>query len=336
MCVCVIRVLIFVVEQQWSWPDWNRSRGTKRDAGGGTRWRDALLLVLANKQDLPKAMPVHELTDRLGLHALRGKDRWHTTLFDTWCVFQSNKPVSLSHTLSLSLSHTHTHSVLVASLTHLTLSFTLTLHLTLSLSPHTHSLSLSPTHTLHSLSLSLTHTLTHSLTHTTPPHTLSPHTHCLSLSHTLSLSPTHTHSVSLSHTPHLCLSHSHTTTHTPHKHTTPHTHTHSVSLTHTHSGSLSLSLTHSLTHSLSLSLSGLFSPRVRFKDQVYMKDWIGSRINSPNDKTLQRANYLKKTDLIRTECIYIYILSPALFMEYSSTSSYIITFYLNTCLVLLR
>ncbi|XP_043107705.1 ADP-ribosylation factor 4-like [Puntigrus tetrazona] len=35
--------------------------------------RDALLLVLANKQDLPKAMPVHELTDRLGLHALRGR-----------------------------------------------------------------------------------------------------------------------------------------------------------------------------------------------------------------------------------------------------------------------
>ncbi|XP_016417540.1 ADP-ribosylation factor 4b [Sinocyclocheilus rhinocerous] len=35
--------------------------------------RDALLLVLANKQDLPKAMAVHELTDRLGLHALRGR-----------------------------------------------------------------------------------------------------------------------------------------------------------------------------------------------------------------------------------------------------------------------
>ncbi|XP_026130608.1 ADP-ribosylation factor 4-like [Carassius auratus] len=35
--------------------------------------RDAVLLVLANKQDLPKAMPVHELTDRLGLHVLRGR-----------------------------------------------------------------------------------------------------------------------------------------------------------------------------------------------------------------------------------------------------------------------
>ncbi|XP_016096296.1 ADP-ribosylation factor 4-like isoform X2 [Sinocyclocheilus grahami] len=38
--------------------------------------RDALLLVLANKQDLPKAMTVHELTDRLGLHALRGR-QWY-------------------------------------------------------------------------------------------------------------------------------------------------------------------------------------------------------------------------------------------------------------------
>ncbi|XDV51197.1 hypothetical protein PO909_020122 [Leuciscus waleckii] len=35
--------------------------------------RDAVLLVLANKQDLPKAMTVSELTDRLGLHTLRGR-----------------------------------------------------------------------------------------------------------------------------------------------------------------------------------------------------------------------------------------------------------------------
>ncbi|CAM4731412.1 unnamed protein product [Leuciscus chuanchicus] len=35
--------------------------------------RDVVLLVLANKQDLPKAMTVSELTDRLGLHTLRGR-----------------------------------------------------------------------------------------------------------------------------------------------------------------------------------------------------------------------------------------------------------------------
>ncbi|KAK3900934.1 ADP-ribosylation factor [Staphylotrichum tortipilum] len=33
--------------------------------------RDALLLVFANKQDLPNAMSVAEVTDKLGLHSLR-------------------------------------------------------------------------------------------------------------------------------------------------------------------------------------------------------------------------------------------------------------------------
>jgi ADP-ribosylation factor protein 1 len=33
--------------------------------------RDALLLVFANKQDLPNAMNAAELTDKLGLHGLR-------------------------------------------------------------------------------------------------------------------------------------------------------------------------------------------------------------------------------------------------------------------------
>ncbi|XP_055040794.1 ADP-ribosylation factor 4 [Misgurnus anguillicaudatus] len=35
--------------------------------------RDVVVLVLANKQDLPKALPVHQLTDRLGLHSLKNK-----------------------------------------------------------------------------------------------------------------------------------------------------------------------------------------------------------------------------------------------------------------------
>ncbi|XP_054892537.1 ADP-ribosylation factor 4-like [Poeciliopsis prolifica] len=38
--------------------------------------RDAVLLVFANKQDLPNAISVSELADRLGLHSLRSK-RWH-------------------------------------------------------------------------------------------------------------------------------------------------------------------------------------------------------------------------------------------------------------------
>lgn len=38
--------------------------------------REAVLLVFANKQDLPKAMPVAKLTEDLGLTALRGRT-WH-------------------------------------------------------------------------------------------------------------------------------------------------------------------------------------------------------------------------------------------------------------------
>lgn len=35
--------------------------------------RDAVLLVFANKQDLPNAMPISELTDKLGLQTLRSR-----------------------------------------------------------------------------------------------------------------------------------------------------------------------------------------------------------------------------------------------------------------------
>lgn len=35
--------------------------------------KDAVLLVFANKQDLPNAMGVSELTDKLGLHSLRSR-----------------------------------------------------------------------------------------------------------------------------------------------------------------------------------------------------------------------------------------------------------------------
>lgn len=37
--------------------------------------RDATLLVFANKQDLPNALTVSEITDKLGLHSLRQR-RW--------------------------------------------------------------------------------------------------------------------------------------------------------------------------------------------------------------------------------------------------------------------
>ena len=37
---------------------------------------NALVLVFANKQDLPKAMPTAEVAEKLGLHSLRGRV-WH-------------------------------------------------------------------------------------------------------------------------------------------------------------------------------------------------------------------------------------------------------------------
>ncbi|WFC99234.1 Arf GTPase arf1 [Malassezia yamatoensis] len=41
--------------------------------------RDALLLVFANKQDLPNAMNAAEITDKLGLHSLRQR-QWYVLL----------------------------------------------------------------------------------------------------------------------------------------------------------------------------------------------------------------------------------------------------------------
>ena len=38
---------------------------------GEDELRDAVLLVFANKQDLPNAMNAAEITDKLGLHSLR-------------------------------------------------------------------------------------------------------------------------------------------------------------------------------------------------------------------------------------------------------------------------
>ncbi len=35
--------------------------------------KDAVLLVFANKQDLPGAMNCPEITDKLGLHTIRGR-----------------------------------------------------------------------------------------------------------------------------------------------------------------------------------------------------------------------------------------------------------------------
>ena len=45
--------------------------------------RDAVLLVFANKQDLPNAMNAAEITDKLGLHSLRQRQ---------WCAPEPAEP----------------------------------------------------------------------------------------------------------------------------------------------------------------------------------------------------------------------------------------------------
>ena len=43
---------------------------------GEDELREAILLVFANKQDLPNAMNAAEITDKLGLHSLRQRN-WY-------------------------------------------------------------------------------------------------------------------------------------------------------------------------------------------------------------------------------------------------------------------
>ena len=43
---------------------------------GEDELRDSILLVFANKQDLPNAMSASEMTERLGLHALKHR-QWY-------------------------------------------------------------------------------------------------------------------------------------------------------------------------------------------------------------------------------------------------------------------
>jgi len=45
--------------------------------------RDAVLLVFANKQDLPNAMNAAEITDKLGLHSLRQRHWYFPALHAT-------------------------------------------------------------------------------------------------------------------------------------------------------------------------------------------------------------------------------------------------------------
>ena len=64
--------LIFVVDSN----DAARFEDAKQELNkmlGEDELRDAVLLVFANKQDLPNAMPAAEVTEKLGLHNMRNR-----------------------------------------------------------------------------------------------------------------------------------------------------------------------------------------------------------------------------------------------------------------------
>jgi ADP-ribosylation factor protein 1 len=65
--------LIFVVDSN----DRDRMKEAQNELNrmlGEEELRDAILLVFANKQDLPNAMNAAEITDKLGLHSMRNRD----------------------------------------------------------------------------------------------------------------------------------------------------------------------------------------------------------------------------------------------------------------------
>merc|ERR1712032_1427627 len=62
--------LIFVVDCN----DRDRTEDAREELTkilGDDEMRDAILLVFANKQDLPNSMPAAEITEKLGLHSMR-------------------------------------------------------------------------------------------------------------------------------------------------------------------------------------------------------------------------------------------------------------------------
>merc|ERR1712125_21087 len=64
--------LIFVVDSN----DRDRAEGAREELNkmlNEDEMRDAVLLVFANKQDLPNAMPAAEVTEKLGLHNMRNR-----------------------------------------------------------------------------------------------------------------------------------------------------------------------------------------------------------------------------------------------------------------------
>ena len=49
--------------------------------------REAVLLIFANKQDLPNAMNAAEITDKLGLHSLRNRN-WYIQVMLEYLIIE--------------------------------------------------------------------------------------------------------------------------------------------------------------------------------------------------------------------------------------------------------
>ena len=67
--------LIFVVDSQDE-GRMDEAREELHGIMGAPEMEGAALLVLANKQDMPKALSVSKVAEKLGLHELRGRT-WH-------------------------------------------------------------------------------------------------------------------------------------------------------------------------------------------------------------------------------------------------------------------
>ena len=55
--------------------------------------REAVLLIFANKQDLPNAMNAAEITDKLGLHSLRNRN-WYIQVGQDFSSMINENPLS--------------------------------------------------------------------------------------------------------------------------------------------------------------------------------------------------------------------------------------------------
>jgi signal recognition particle receptor subunit beta len=74
-----------------------------------------VLLVFANKQDLPNAMNVAEITDKLGLHALRQR-KWYALFLFLPHLSQVFPQVKVTASFHSASSHASSHPRLDRSL----------------------------------------------------------------------------------------------------------------------------------------------------------------------------------------------------------------------------